>query len=183
MKAWISLLVVSVTVGCSPATPMKPFVMADYVATVRSARTAIPLALQMEELFPVADHFITHYGFGSSPRIWNTIIYFGGRFELSMQVDVEIDYAANRIKKIVGEPAFVLWEVKRLTLRDDGRTDAEMRGEHERHFRPAQWKLIYDSKGDLSPIGLKGEGSQVEHFDAYVSSWRRPRVAVSLLKE
>src|SRR5262249_19145710 len=42
---------------------MRTFSTADYVATVRSAKTTLPIAVEIEQLFPdKTDHFITDYG-------------------------------------------------------------------------------------------------------------------------
>ena len=139
----------------------------------------------MEELFPIADHFVTEFGFDKGPRKWNTEVFFGGRYTLTMQVDVEIDYEARRIIRLVGEPVFYLQEVENITLLPDGRAVAvySIRSQRDKPFGLLEWNKIYKAKGDLSVIGFKTIATGVQHFDEHVLQIRRPRIAVSLLKE
>ena len=40
----------------------------------------------MEALYGEGDNFITEYNFSSGPRLWNTEVFFGGRYTMDMQV-------------------------------------------------------------------------------------------------
>ena len=102
---------------------------ANHESTVKSARTAIPAAVQMEEIFGEVDHFITHYGFDAKPKPWNSEVHFGGRYVLTMQVDVTIDYTRNVITK-VGNPIFVLYEITKIEKDDNGMEMASFDGIH-----------------------------------------------------
>ncbi len=156
-------------------TVLLPF---DRVATAYSAKDILPVAVEMEELFPVADQWIVQ-----GPK-WDTTVYFGGRYELTMQADIRIDYGNNRIIRVIGEPLFVLWEIEKVEILPDGRTYATYRTQNERRFGLKEWESIRQSKGDLSSIGIKMKTDEVENWHEYVRQWRRGRsgVSVSLLK-
>jgi hypothetical protein len=154
----------------------------DYKATVHSARTVIPIAVQMEELFPVADHFITEYDFDDKPKVWNTVVYFGERYELAMQVTVEIDYESHKVIRMVDEPQFSLFESKRIDILSDGRAETTYKSENEKEFGPKEWRKIYEKGGDFSAIGVQLDPTPVEKFDESVAQMRRDRIPVSLLK-
>jgi hypothetical protein len=76
----------------------------EYTAACKSAATRLPVAVEFEELFPgKTDHFITHFGFnrhgGDKTNTWNSEAYFSGRYSLTMQIEVKVDYWANTISR------------------------------------------------------------------------------------
>ena len=162
-------------VGCQAESSMQ-----DYKATVRSARTSIPVAVEMERLYPHTDHFITHYGFAAGPKVWNTESYFGDRYHLTMQVEVTIDYTRNRVTP-VGKPTFFLMEINKLEPITDGVFEGHFGRNLE--FDLATWEKLFDQRGDLTAIGFVPKKGKVEHFWEDVATWRRPRVHVSLLDQ
>ena len=88
----------------------------DYFATHHSAKTRLPVAVEFESLFPgETDHFVTQYGFnryvGDRTNTWNSEAYFAGRYSLTMQVEVVVDYKDNSVMR-AGTPKFYL---ERLT--------------------------------------------------------------------
>lgn len=172
-------------VGCAPdgCIARRSQNWDEYKATVRSARAVLPIAVQMEEVFPIADHFITHFGFDSGPKMWNTEVFFGGRYTLTMQVDVEIDYKAKTITKVVGEPKFYLHEVQNIQILPDGRASSSYNSRNEKRFGSAEWEKIRQANGELSTLGLTANTEAVQHFDEYVSQWRRDRIRVSLVEK
>lgn len=151
----------------------------EYVEVHKSAKLVLPWAVQIEELFGDADHFITHYRFpDQKTNTWNTVVYFGGRYVLTMQIEVLVDYKDRRIRP-VGKPAFFLWEVSRVDVSPDGRIG----GSYSRDIRfgENEWKKICDSKGDFSTVKMKLLSSPVPNFDAMVTAERRPLFPISLL--
>jgi hypothetical protein len=156
-------------IGCLPNLGPPPVSDGEYRNIVLSARTMIPTAVEMERLFPVADHSVPIAG---GPVTWTTKVFFGGRFQLLMQVDVKISRISERISKVIGEPEFRLWEVQSLTIHPDGRVDAKMFGEHERAFGLKEWSKIVADHGAFTVLGLSTEGPPVNGFDAYAASRR-----------
>jgi hypothetical protein len=61
-----------VITGCGPNWPVKNRSLSDYTVVMQSARTALPIAVEIETLYPNADHFITHFGFRSYPALLKT---------------------------------------------------------------------------------------------------------------
>lgn len=179
---WLLVLPLIWTAGCRSTIPPKS--KADYVKTVESARHVIETAVQMEQLFRTADHFITEYGFKSGPRIWNTEVYFGGRYRLTMQVEIEIDYNRDRIIRTLTEPQFHLTEVGKIEVLADGRVYSEnVKKPGQETFGLPEWRRVFAAGGDWSVIGFTIDKSSVQHFDEFVEAWRRPRIAVSLIDE
>jgi hypothetical protein len=174
---WLGVILLC---GCDLAAQNQKY-WDDYKATVRSARAVIPIAVQMEELFPVADHFITEYGFDDKPKTWNTEVFFGSRYTLTMQVDVEIDYQVHKILRMVNEPKFYLHESKKIDILPDGRAETTYESDNEKRFGPKEWKKIYEKKAGFSAIGVQLNPTPVENFDENVVQWRRDRIPVSLL--
>ena len=152
-----------------------------YVETHESAKKTLPWAVQMERLFGDADHFITHYGFwGEETNTWNTEVYFGGRYEFCMQIEVVVDYV-NREVTPAGAPKFFLNEARRVEVEPDGRTSCY----YARGFRFGQeeWESIYYRGGDFSAADIQLLSSEVPNFDKYAAARRRPRILISLLPD
>ncbi|MCA9110836.1 MAG: hypothetical protein KDA52_12860 [Planctomycetaceae bacterium] len=152
--------------------------MPDYVATHESAAITIPTAVQIEELYGDADHFITEFGFDRKPKLWNTEVFFGGRYTLTMQVKVKVNYSANTIA-MVDEPKFHLIGADTIRVYPDGRTGTRYSGD-EHWFSLAEWETVYESGGDYSLIGIAIDPVPVVNFDLDVANKRRPRVPISL---
>lgn len=152
--------------------------MAEYRQIHMSARTSLPAAVQIEELFGDADHFITHYGMRSEKsNIWNTVTYFGGRYELTMQVRVRVDYDKKCIE-VAGSPEFSLVEIRRVRKSTSGLIGADC-GKNFR-FSEDEWQKVLASGGDFSVIGIELDASSVADFDDFVAAVRKDRVPISL---
>jgi hypothetical protein len=135
----------------------------------------------MERLYGSADHFITHFGFRSAKtNVWNTEVFFGGRFRLTLQVPVTINYRARQIA-VVGKPCFCLNEVASVHVSDSGRVSAKY-GQSVT-FSEDQWQKIYKSRGDLSAVGVNMHKGGIVDFDALVTAIRRPRIPITLLND
>ena len=125
-----------------------------YKMAVKSGFKKIPEAAQIEQLLGEADHFISYSG-PNVPQEWNTEVYFGGRYEFTMQVEVEVSYDFSAITKVKGEPKFYLSEVSRVRHYPNGTWGNDYDGNNERHFGRAESRKIVDAKGDFSAIGIK----------------------------
>jgi len=161
--------------GCRPSG------MEDYKQTVRSGLQTLPWPLEIEQLFGDADHFLTHWNFsGDDPLMWQTDVFFGGRFELAMEVRVEVDYWNRKVVKAVSPPKFYLWSWGKIVVEPGGGVTsyrAEDSGWGE--FGEAEWRKLVAAKGDWSVIGIAlGNTNPVPNFDALVQATRRDRVRV-----
>jgi len=60
----------------------------DYRTAVRSGRAVIAPVMEMEKQFSNTEHMLIMYGgTGSGKHEWQTVSFFGGRYELTMSVD------------------------------------------------------------------------------------------------
>lgn len=173
--------------GCALLLPLfascQRFDQSKYVAAIRSGFVTIPYALQIEELFGEADHFITHYGSSEPTHTWNTETFIAGRYEFTMQVEVQLDKGARRVEKIVGEPIFYLSEIRNVFY-DNGQVGCFYNGSKHLVFGLAEWKKIYESGGDFSTIGYTlRRDDPVENIEQYIAAVREPRIRVRPLKD
>jgi hypothetical protein len=152
----------------------------DYKTTLAFAKTAVPVAAQIEELFPEVDHFITHYGrgFSKGSQVWNTEAYFSGRYVLTMQVDIDIDYDSNSFQP-VGEPRFKIEELSKITFLPDGRGEATI-GD-SKFLSLSEWQAFYESGGDVSSVQLPAKDAATNGFDRFVANLRKDRIGARLL--
>ncbi len=166
--AFLLTLAFSLT-GCRPTG------MEDYKRTVRSGLQTMPWPLEIEQLFGDADHFITHWGFGSSgPLLWNTEVHFGGRFSLTMQVETEVDYWDRKIIRAVTSPKFYLFSLDNIGVLPNGGISSGGSGQWT--FGETEWRKLMAAKGDWSAIGISvGDTNPVPNFDALVKAVRAPR--------
>ena len=158
-------LIVLACVGCGKSASK----MDDYRTTLRSGQKEIPWVATVERYFPAKniDHFITHYGFDSDPKEWQTVVYFEGRYRMQITQDVEIDYRKNRIVRALGEMKFVINEVAEIEAKNLGASySGQARG------GPKEWKNFEDAKGKLSSLPLRIRlNDPVANFDAYRAAW------------
>lgn len=170
--------------GCNPNVKVQMNAsaptMADYRAAVSSGRNSIPVAVEIEEMFPeCTDHFITHFGFANQPTIWNSESHFGGRYCLTMQLDIGVDYERN-VVTAKSAPRFWLKEIVKVQQMSAGRFQAHYG--QMREFAYEDWVRFKESDGDVSTIGLRANVEETARFDGYVGEVRRDRVPVSLIK-
>jgi hypothetical protein len=131
----------------------------------------------METLFGDGDHFITHYGFDSNPKPWNTEVFFAGRYTLTLQVDVTIDYDRHLVKTNVAPPIFYLHEVAKILRGPKSVEGAEFSGQWV--LDESKWEKLVDAKGNWSAIGVDLKtNSPVSGFSDYVQQSRSPRVKI-----
>lgn len=125
-------------------------------------------ASQMEEVFEDCRHYITYSGDHTSP-IWNSVAFFGGRYQLTMQVPVQIRSAAEG--RMAGQPQYLLLEVERVDHTPDGRVQTSF-GQNIR-FGPDEWRKVYEADGDFSAAGFKiGDRPPVTGFDDFAAAHR-----------
>jgi hypothetical protein len=150
-----------------------------YDETVKHGIETVPEVQEIKQLFPMipADNFISNYGFDRNPAIWNTQVFFGGRYTLTYQVSVLIDYDNDKIIKVVAEPKFSLEEVSRVF--DDTPENVGADFVKGNIFGTEEWNKVIASKGDFSVIGIYIKtNAPVPRFDDYVRATRAGRNVV-----
>jgi hypothetical protein len=140
----------------------------DERKAVKSGYTQLPEARQIDELIGEADHFISGPKNTASGLEWCTDVYFGGRYELGMRVDVEVDAATSKVTRFIGRPKFYLHEVGSVDILPDGRTSVSYRSQHE--FGADDWAKIVKAHGDFSAIGIQLDRDHpIANFESYVA--------------
>lgn len=149
-----------------------------YKQAVEDGFKKIPQACEIECLVGEADHFISYSG-PDVGQDWNTEVYFGGRYCLTMQVDVKVNKDFSRITEVIGEPKFYLSEFTKVDLNADGRTSGSTEGGESATFGVREWNQILKSGGDFSVVAVHIKKNQpVPNFDKFVEAVRRPRIQI-----
>ena len=123
-------------------------------------------AAQMDELFKDCRHYIT-YGPNNVP-LFNSVAYFGDRYELTMQVPVEIE--SDSSGSIIGAPNFYLNETSAISVSPTGQIGASF--SRNLNFGPAKWRQVYNGNGDFGKIGFVVNPTPVPNFKTYTDACR-----------
>jgi len=123
-------------------------------------------AMQMDEQFTDCRHYIT-YG-PNSVSLFNSVAYFGDRYELTMQVPVDIQ--SESTGTIIGNPQFYLNEVKSVSVSPSGQVGASF--SRNLNFGIAKWQQVYDADGDFGIIGFNVNTTSVPDFRKYAAASR-----------
>jgi hypothetical protein len=166
---WLALVV---SMGCGPSR------MQSYQAIHRSGLKTVQAAQDLDRQYDQVDHFITHYGWGKPPLPWQSEAFIEGRFELTLEVPVNVDYASETVT-VAGPPRFTPVAVKRVDLLPDGRAMATYDGDLQKDFGEEAWQEFVASGFDLTTLGIpQNEIHPVKNFDEYVQRARLPRVPI-----
>ena len=123
-------------------------------------------AMEMTQLFADCRHYIT-YGPNDVP-LFNSVAYFGDRYELTMQVEVDIQSQASG--KMTSRPQFYLNEVSSVSVSPSGQVGASF--SRNQNFGATEWQQIYDANGDFSTIGFNVNSTAVPNFKRYATACR-----------
>ena len=118
----------------------------------------------MEELYEDCRHFIT-YGQNRVP-LFNSVAYFGDRYELTMQVPVKID--SEKTGATIGSPKFFLSQVSAVDISPSGQVTTSFDG--GLNFERAEWQKVYQSNGDFSKIGFTIDPTAVPGFQKFADA-------------
>lgn len=175
MRFWFVFLVIVCGCGRSPS---------DYVRTCESAKTAIPVARQMEEIFGTSAvrHWISarRRGLKEGQEEWQTYVCFPGRYELTMEVLIEVDYRKRMIKQ-VGKPKFQMNQIESLNFKGNS---GPFGVSYDRlwTFSENKWAKVYEAKGDFSAAGIKLAPKPIKGFNIYQAYTVDTHLPVSLLR-
>lgn len=133
----------------------------------RNGVSQIQPAAEMEELFDDCRHYIVYSG-RSSVSTWNATAFFGDRYQLTMQVPVEI--SSKNSGSMIGEPKFYLLEVESVSISPSGQVGASFSEDFK--FGATQWKKVYESGGDFGSIGFTIKTDPVTNFQKYADASR-----------
>ena len=144
----------------------------DYRSAVRSGRSVIAPAIEMEKQFSNTEHMLIMYGgTGSNKHEWQTVSFFGGRYVLTLSVNVILSSDGSKIVKADEEPKFILWVCQEIHEGGGASYDSS-RGQE---FGLQKWNEFRDSGFDLKNLDPAYDGSTLPDFDAYADSWQQNR--------
>jgi hypothetical protein len=123
-------------------------------------------AMEMDQTFADCRHFIT-YG-PNDVALFNSVAYFCNRYELTMQVPVNIQSKSSGT--MIGKPLFYLSEVGLVSVSPSGQVCASF--SRSLNFGAPQWQQVYDSAGDFSTIGFNVNTTPVPDFHKYAAASR-----------
>jgi hypothetical protein len=147
--------------------------MNDYRSAVRSGRSLIAPALEMEKQFPKTEHMLIMYGgTGSAKHEWQTVSFFGGRYELTMSTDVVLSSDGTRIISASESPTFVLWVCESIKADGNG---ASFHSSRERKFGLETWNKFKESGFDVAILDPFYDGSVLPYFEEYANGWQESR--------
>jgi len=134
----------------------------------RNGLAQIAPAAQMDHLFDDCRHYITYEG-RNTTSTWNAVAFFGGRYELTMQVPVEIE--SSRRGRMSGSPTFYLNEVEEVSITRSGQVGASF--SNNLVFGPAEWKTVFEADGDFGAVGFRmTTGPPIKGFKEYARASR-----------
>jgi hypothetical protein len=130
----------------------------------------------MQQMFPDCsiDNFITQ---SASPGAvtWNTEVPFGGRYILTYQVSVFVNYRNKKVEKTTDLPTFTLEEVSRVFNATSETVGADFNADY--HLTRSDWEKVVAAHGDFSVIGIRIDTNHpVPRFDDFVQATRAGRL-------
>ena len=164
----VLFLISYVAVGCSPRPTQS-----NYDECIADGMTKLKWANEMNEMFPFCDHFVIHYGIGKGvEKEWQSEAYFGGRFVITMSVQIVLNDHLNGITKVEGSPKFYLREIISI-VPDGGRFHAKI-GKQD-VLQEQEW-LEMRNVGYHKFLSEKwGASKEVDYFEELAKSIRRQR--------
>ena len=157
---------------------------------VLSSQPLIPAAVQIEEMFPLAGHYIdrsVRKGKGDDRDLreatFITQAYFADRYHLRMEAPVELDDDDVLITGLRGEPTFVLREIATMERSNGGLSLDPVWRQPEHRFDLAAWNKVIAAQGDFSAIGIEIDPTPVPDARIYIDRLRGQTAVYSLVRE
>ncbi len=123
-------------------------------------------ARQMAELFADCRHYVT--GGPNNTVLFNSVAYFGDRYELTMQAPVKIESKTSG--SMIGEPQFYLNEVSTVRVSPSGQVGASF--SRNKNFGTSEWEKVYHANGNFGTIGFDVNPTPVVDFHKYTDAAR-----------
>jgi hypothetical protein len=142
---------------------------------VRDGVENLILPKEVESLFGMSnvDHFISNFGSKTNTPVWNSVAYFGGRYELTLQVPISIDYEKCSLNGAVNSAMVVINEVIKVDISKSGIAGATLEGEWR--LNENLWKWLVKNNGDWTMVQVPiVTNAPVNGFDEFVRQKREP---------
>ncbi len=144
----------------------------DYRSAVRSGRSLIAPAIEMEKQFPDTEHMLIMYGATGSKHEWQTVSFFGGRYVLTMSVDVFLNSNGTSVLRVDDNPRFSLSVYRSIEANGDSAAVDKSRGTE---FTIDKWLAFKESGFDLKILDPAYDGSVLPYFKEYANTWQENR--------
>ncbi len=115
--------------------------------------------MKLEEQFPECIHFIDHYGSSNGGNTRQTIVFFGGRYELRMTYEVTVDYSKGKFVPVSG-PEFHLHEVSSIDIASRSISFSD-----QKDFGAEAFEVLCANQWDFAAIGFTINPKEVDGFD------------------
>jgi hypothetical protein len=149
---------------------------ADYRATITAGVKTVPHVNEIQGLFsncPI-DNFITQSAYPEAVT-WNTEVPFGGKYVLTYQSAVFVNYRKRNISKTTNAPIFSLVQVSRVSGATSEIVGADFDADYK--FSESDWEKVVAAHGDFSVIGIQIDTNHsVPRFDDFIHAIRAGRV-------
>ena len=121
------------------------------------------------------DHFISSFGSKTHAPVWNSVTYFSGRYTLTLQVPISIDYENCRLSGVAGSPIVYVNEVTKVDISTSGGAGATLKGGIG-ELSESQWKKLVAHGGDWSVVNVPifTNRPPIKNFEEYVRQAREP---------
>ena len=143
-----------------------------YRSAVRSGRSLIGPALDMEKQFSDTEHMLIMYGATGSKHEWQTVSFFGGRYELTMSVDVFLNSNGTSVLRVDDNPRFSMSVYRSIEAKGDSAAVDKSRGTE---FTIDKWLAFKESGFDLKILDPAYDGSVLPYFKEYANTWQENR--------
>jgi hypothetical protein len=142
---------------------------------VRQGKEALIFPKEVDSLFGATnvDHFISNFGSSNQAPIWNSVAYFAGRYELTLQVPIAIDYNECRLNGAINSAMVQINEVTQVEISKSGIAGATIKGQWR--LNENEWKWLVENKCDWRVVRVPIlTNAPVKGFDEYVRQGREP---------
>lgn len=144
---------------------------------VRDGTQKLSLAREVNLLFGATnvDHFLASYATQADGPSLNSITSFGGRYTLTIQIPIAIDYKNCKVKGSIGEPFIEVSETAKVEIERSGAAVATPDGYWR--LSESEWKRFVSNNGNWSVVKIPiRTNAPVKGFAEYVRQMRAGRV-------
>ena len=126
----------------------------------------------MEKQFENTEHLIIMYGrFNSLEHEWQTVSFFGGRYELTMSTKITLNSEGDTVALIDKKTTFMFNVCKEITTKGGASYDVS----RALTFDSAKWEEFRQSGYDINILDPKFDKSELPGFEEYAEEWQRNR--------
>ena len=149
--------------------------LACHDEVVREGLRELILPLQVESLFGASnvDHFISDFGSKTEAPIWNSVAYFAGRYRLSLQLPILIDYNKCKLIGATNSAIMQINEVTKVDFTKSGSANVTLKGQWR--LNENEWEWLVKNGGEWSVVKIPIlTNAAVKGFEEYANQERQP---------